>query len=1136
MPDPPPIRSKRGRSILFIAASAMLALVLLIVVMNIDRKPDHPAATQPLDPSIELVPPSQLSEEEMRDSSTDPDQFNAIRADQGMKLEFMDPDTGKLAQWCRASHLEPNPDGRVGWLRLTDPLIVAYMSDHKVVTLQGRSALIHAPKRVLQEGTLTEAVIVRVYEGSESRSADINADVPTLEVRTEAASFDNFQGEVRCPDHVDIQTAELHLPGSGLRLLINDKDKRPEWLSIDHVEQIRLVAKQESVKQENTAPSTPPAAGKTGDGTAAASGPAEDHPETRPDRKAGLDRPAESRSTRPVKDRNDATTTKPATKATTRPSRPAAPEAPAFYVLTLKDQVNAQLGSPGTGWTASGDELNIVFSMKSRNLLAQRDASDQAPAMSFLHARSAKSEAAPEPTDPGVSPPILVALALGAGQSAERGGLYQGEGSAEEVVVTCNGPLTMAPLVNGANRPDSPSDARLELTGRPVALHNSAESIDIACISLLYQTESQCLTLDGELQTPLTIDSPELHAVAQRLWIDRLKNLGAFVGAGFMTTGRAIASAPMTKPAAPAPATKPGDDVRIAWTQGVDLALAPGRQGDAPSKGRLRQAVFRGDVDVTSSDVLLAADSLDIGFPADEPDSRRSINSLIAKRNVHARSASDQGSIDCGELSMKLGLDASGKTVPLSLTADQDIAATDKDHQSVFADHLEIAFLPPDAAPRSDEGATRSDRAAAKVSTMVATGDVQVLLADGSRAFAQRLDADASRDTAALTDPSLVVVSDRSMVRGGRRLELRKSDRKAIWPGAGEFIYFTTPVVDASARTRIARPTVDEQKNPRQMQASWSGSMAYDSLVNDGAGSITLDGDVRARSTPGPLEVDTISSNALAIDFAARPGAATRPAASEPASTSPATGLNLLAGGGRDVRQFLATGQAKLESRTWMKADHSDTPRVFYLSGPSVRYNDQTLESLVDGEGELLVRDETVVAAASAPATQPGRSSPFSTRGTSLFRWKKKLEMTRQPDGRYLITMLEGVEVRHMAPDKTLSTLTGDMLQATVARSAGKPAAGTPARDAAFDLGGTMDLQRLRGSGGIYIDAPTRDIQCDEFDYDYKAGSASLASRSPRTVIVTTKGSPLPIRAGSVIWNITEDKITANNVSGAAPR
>jgi hypothetical protein len=263
---------------------------------------------------------------------------------------------------------------------------------------------------------------------------------------------------------------------------------------------------------------------------------------------------------------------------------------------------------------------------------------------------------------------------------------------------------------------------------------------------------------------------------------------------------------------------------------------------------------------------------------------------------------------------------------------------------------------------------------------------------------------------------------------------------------------------------------------------------------------------------------------------------------------------------GRKLRKLIAEGQATLESRTWLRADHTDKPRVFYLKSEHIEYDDLTLEATVPGAGELLVRDER----AESPATQPqvgaaaggvgGRRAnlPFGARGTTLFRWKESLTMKRRlapqtpgsesratPSSLYDIVMLGGIEVRHRALDQTLSTMTGDQLEATVNRIASLSrgdAAGAGGRDAGFDLGGTMDLQRLRAFGAVYVDSPTRDVDCDEFDYDYATGLAQLLAHDDRVVTVMSPSNPHPVQARSFMWNLIDDTVQATRISGSTGR
>ena len=238
---------------------------------------------------------------------------------------------------------------------------------------------------------------------------------------------------------------------------------------------------------------------------------------------------------------------------------------------------------------------------------------------------------------------------------------------------------------------------------------------------------------------------------------------------------------------------------------------------------------------------------------------------------------------------------------------------------------------------------------------------------------------------------------------------------------------------------------------------------------------------------------------------------------------------DIAARGKRQLKMFIAQGDAKLESRTWLKTDHSDKPRVFHVSGPHINYDALTLDASVLGPGELLVRDEQIIA--NAPQSGDG-SKPFSAKGTTLFRWKEHLQMKHGEGAMHDIEMLGGVEVRHRAIDGLISTVAARRLNATVERTGDA----TGPRNAAFDLGGMMELRRLKGAGGVYVHTKTRDVDCQEFDYDYASGDAMLSANPGRSVTILTTGSPHPLRAQRVIWNLITDKITATNPRGTAPR
>jgi hypothetical protein len=81
-----------------------------------------------------------------------------------------------------------------------------------------------------------------------------------------------------------------------------------------------------------------------------------------------------------------------------------------------------------------------------------------------------------------------------------------------------------------------------------------------------------------------------------------------------------------------------------------------------------------------------------------------------------------------------------------------------------------------------------------------------------------------------------------------------------------------------------------------------------------------------------------------------------------------------------------------------------------------------------------------------------------------------------------------------------------------------------------------MAIKRLRGIGDVYIDGATRDVDCDQFDFDYATSIANLVADPNNTVAITTAGNATPLRARQIRWNMAEDKITITEPTGGAAR
>ena len=79
-----------------------------------------------------------------------------------------------------------------------------------------------------------------------------------------------------------------------------------------------------------------------------------------------------------------------------------------------------------------------------------------------------------------------------------------------------------------------------------------------------------------------------------------------------------------------------------------------------------------------------------------------------------------------------------------------------------------------------------------------------------------------------------------------------------------------------------------------------------------------------------------------------------------------------------------------------------------------------------------------------------------------------------------------------------------------------------------------MDLQELNANGNVYVATETRRVDCDAFEYNLRTGFASLSAEKNRSVAVVTEGTPYPVRASSVVWNMDPavDTISIRGLQG----
>ncbi|UCD75664.1 MAG: hypothetical protein JSV91_01865 [Phycisphaerales bacterium] len=591
------------------------------------------------------------------------------------------------------------------------------------------------------------------------------------------------------------------------------------------------------------------------------------------------------------------------------------------------------------------------------------------------------------------------------------------------------------------------------------------------------------------------------------------------------------------------------DELQITWINGVDFTLH--QEGDEGNV-RLRDATFNNGVDVQAADFWLDSDHLTLAFPSGEQDSARreieiaeEIESIRAWDNVRVGSRHDRGTLSCDDLNLQMTRSLEGQSVPEKMTATGNIVASNLDRtagtgQTVWAEYLDVTFRAEESgpSPETSGGDDESPRTVkAMVEQVIALRNVQVEMAEGGRAFADQLLGNAVDDLVELSGEEVLVVRDSLIIDRATRVALHGVDDTAHWKGPGRARVFDRSI-EPVGEGRVVPPSVDETEEP-QLFVTWTEQMVYDNTFNEGAGALDFRGEVEAMSRPSPLEVNTMSGEALTLQFVKTPDAATDDVIA-PAQTN----IGDLNGTERKLSTFIARGDAKLENRRWLNEDLSDTPSVFHVAGMHVEYDAVAVEAHVVGDGTLLIRDVTPEPAADLDAPDAisaiGRSSaPFGAKGITRFQWNRELRLTHAVDDRFDLYMDGDVRADHQALNGDVSTLRADRVDAVVIREEEADdlaVADLEERGDVFGVGGSMKLQRVAASGGVTILTPTRDVRCDAFDYNLLTNLAEISAVPGRRVSILTRGTARPIQAQRVLWYMAEDTIVITRGAGSGSR
>ena len=508
------------------------------------------------------------------------------------------------------------------------------------------------------------------------------------------------------------------------------------------------------------------------------------------------------------------------------------------------------------------------------------------------------------------------------------------------------------------------------------------------------------------------------------------------------------------------------------------------------------------------------------------PDSPQGMNVRIDGQDVEL--ANQAGlALRAKDVDMDLVKDALGRTTPKLLVATGAVEATNV-AQTLWCDGLRAQFesTQADAAPRS---ANASDPALgpSEVTRVDADHGVQIQLKDGARVFADGMIAFPPKGLADLRGPGLSIIRGGVMIDAIPSLSVNDRNRTAESPGGGRARSWQSPIVAAELQGKIELPAALAAKP--EMDAQWKGQMTFTDRAQNGA-VLDLAKDVRIRAEPRPEEFDALDAQTVHLELDRRPSAGGALATAVQANAPTP------AGGDIRPRRLIATGDARMENQVWLNADRSGEPRLFQVRGQTIDYDAVTGEASVPSAGSVLVN---VPAGGSLdPKAQQNRTRDQSVpgggiEGISRFRWGSAMNLKRLVDEKFLMSMDQSVELVRAGPKKSDTlTLTCDRLEATLERrieNDSNPKAGT---QPAFNLGGSSEVQRVRGIGRCFIRTPDYDVECEEFDYNVVTQIAEMRARPGRLVNVLPKGQGTPLRAAAMTWDLQSGRIQIRSGSG----
>ncbi|MBL9141845.1 MAG: hypothetical protein JNK53_08265, partial [Phycisphaerae bacterium] len=543
----------------------------------------------------------------------------------------------------------------------------------------------------------------------------------------------------------------------------------------------------------------------------------------------------------------------------------------------------------------------------------------------------------------------------------------------EAIIITYSGRLILVPAESDVPPLATEKAVRIEMFGAPARIEDSKSKAVLTGKAVWFESEVEVVRLTGDAATPATLESPDFGLRAIALHMNRTTGIGTIEGAGNLRLG-AVEKKP----------------IRVQWSRSARFGLAP---GSTDSEGSFRNATFEGDVQVRSKDFSL--DSGTLLVEAEPVGKRDVLRRLVATDNVRATDlGAREGRLAAQRIEMALAPDETGNAVPRTMHATGGVMVSDT-QQTIWSESLRTAFVAPKALAPGAPGASSASSASgagafgdgtvrADVGSVIADGPVELLLKDGTRVWASRMEGDAIRGTARLSGPNVLVVRGNSVIDQLADLQVQEKPGKLSVAGPGRVSYYSARALP-EGRARLGRPTLLQVP---VMQATWREGLAYADRAIPGKlgapdrGLLLLQGAVKMRASRSPLEAEAMDADEVQIELVPQSGNAPRTA------SAAADDMGSLA-------RVIARGNVRIETQEWRDASRAGEPRLFRLLSSNATYDVAAGLCSVDGAGTILVHDPPIVDG----VTVEKASSAFASEGTTKFTWQRSLGMKSADEG-----------------------------------------------------------------------------------------------------------------------------------------